>query len=185
MDNKGFVFSFKDDNTAKKFTDYVKNFAADKDLNQKIEEAESEDQVYEILKERNLINMSFQEFMSALNQTCEKMEAACDKANGELSIEELESVVGGSIFSKSYWKKNWKKVVSYVPFVGDLAVTVAEIATGEVKGAGYITSKIATTIGGIGLEVLGDIAGCGVGGYVAGQLYTRGMGLAEKEAFGN
>ena len=102
MDNKGFVFSFKDENTAKKFTDYVKNFAADKELNQKIEEAESEDQVYEILKERNLIDMSFQEFMSALNQACEKMEAACDKANGELSIEELESVVGGSIFSKSY-----------------------------------------------------------------------------------
>ena len=185
MDNKGFVFSFKDENTAKKFTDYVKNFAADQDLNQKIEEAESEDQVYEILKERNLINMNFQEFMSAVNQACEKMEAACDKANSELSIEELESVVGGSIFSKSYWKKNWKKVVSYVPFVGDLTVTIAEVASGEVKGGAHIATKFLTTLDGIGLETLGDLAGGPVVGYVAGQLFTKQMAVVEKQVYGN
>jgi hypothetical protein len=183
MGKKEFLFSFKDDETAKKFTDYVKTFAEDKELNQKIQEAQSEDQVYEILKEKNLINMSFQEFLSALDQACEKMGAACDSSDGELSFEELESVVGGSIFSKNYWKKNWKKVVSYVPFIGDLTVTVAEIATGEVKGAGHITSKIAATLGGIGLEVIGDLAGCGIGGYVAGQIYTKAWSPAIKDAF--
>lgn len=149
MDNKEFVFSFKDENTAKKFTDYVKNFAADQDLNQKIEEAESEDQVYEILKERNLIDMSFQEFMSALNQACEKMEAACDKANNKLSVEELDSIVGGGIFSKNGWvMKNWKEIVSYIPYVGDMMVTVADIATGEVKGKEAITCDVILGLGG-------------------------------------
>ena len=158
MDNKGFVFSFKDENTAKKFTDYVKNFAADKELNQKIEEAESEDQVYEILKERNLIDMSFQEFMSALNQACEKMEAACDKANNKLSFEELDSIVGGGIFSKNGWvRKNWKEIVSYVPYVGDMMVSITEIASGEVKGKHDITCSIILGLGGKKVLKAGEI----------------------------
>ena len=184
MDNKGFVFSFKDENTEQKFRDYVNNFAADKELNQKIEEAESEDQVYELLKERNLINMDFQEFMSALDLTCEKLGTACDSVQGELSPEELEGIVGGSIFSKKWWKEKWKKVVSYVPFIGDLAVTITEVATGEVKGGAHIATKFLTTLGGIGIETLGAITGAEAVGYIGGQLYTKCMAPGEKAAFG-
>ena len=157
MENKGFVFSFKDEESAKKFSDYVKKIEADKELNQKIEKAESKEQAYKLLKERNLINMDFQEFISALDQTCEKMAAACDKANGELSIEELESIVGGGIFSKSWWKKNWKKAMSFVPITGDLTVAISDIASGEVKGKHDITCSIILGLGGKKVLKAGEI----------------------------
>ena len=185
MENMDIYFTFKDAKTAQEFIEYSKKFAEDKELNQRLQEAKSEDQAYEILKEKGYIDISFQEFMNRLNEICDKLDSVCEQAGNQLSMEELESVVGGHIFQKSWWKKNWKKAVSYVPFVGGLTVSIYDAATGKTSGwesaAKIITSVAAGAIE-AGAAVLSGGASVGVhaavaaGSYGASQVYERGMG---------
>ena len=173
MENKKLYIGFelKDEKAVQDFNEYQKKIASDPEFDKVVKEATSEDQVYEYMKEKGYIDMSFQQFMNSLNELCDKMEEATDKAtegNKELSMEELETVSGGHIFQASWWKKNWKSVVQAIPIVGGVTVAIAEIATGETKG-GFAAARLAVSLGCVLLE---DVPGVG---YVGSQLIERSV----------
>ena len=193
MENMDIYFTFKDAKTAQEFIEYSKKFAEDKELNQRLQEAKSEDQAYEILKEKGYIDISFQEFMNRLNDICDKLDSACEKAGNQLSMEELEGVVGGHIFQKSWWKKNWEKAVSFVPFVGGLTKSIYDVASG--KTAGWeAAGKIIFSVGAGLMETVAAVASGGTsvgahiaiaaGSYGASQVYERGMSAGYDIALG-
>lgn len=184
MENKKIYIGFemKDEKAVQDFNEYQKKLAADPDFAKVVQEAKSEDQVYEYMKEKGYTDMSFQQFMNSLNELCDKMEAASDEAlnsdgKRELSAEELDAVAGGHIFQKSWWKKNWKSVVQAIPVVGGITRTMIEIATGETKG-GFAALRLAVSVGCMFLEEVPGI------GYVGSQMIERvtnnvGMTAAE------
>ena len=175
MENTTLLFTFKDEQDKDKFFDYVKKYESDEDLKKKVEAAQSEDQVYELLKGRGLIDMSFQDFMKSLNNLCDKFGSVLEGKEHELSQEELESVVGGNIFQASWWKKNWKKVVSYIPGA-TLVEDIIDVAKGKTKGL-EAAAKIMTGIAGTAIEVAGHVVGAPIDvTYGVTQLYERGMG---------
>ena len=193
MEDMEIHFTFKDEKTAQEFLEYSKRFAEDKEVNQRLQQVKSEDQAYEILKEKGYINMSFQEFMNKLNEVCDKLDSACENSRNQLSIEELEGVVGGHIFQGSWWKKNWQKAVSFVPFVGGLTKSIYDVASG--KTAGWeAAGKIIFSVGAGLMETVAAVASGGTsvgahiaiaaGSYGASQVYERGMNAGYDIALG-
>ena len=184
MEGMEIHFTFKDEKTAQEFLDYSKRFAEDREVNQRLQQVKSEDQAYEILKEKGYINMSFQEFMNKLNEVCDKLDSACENSRNQLSIEELEGVVGGHIFQGSWWKKNWQKVVSFVPFLGGLTSSIYDAATGKTSGWDSV-GKIGISVGAGLIETIGAVASGGAsigahiaisaGSYAGSHVYERGM----------
>lgn len=156
---------------AAKYNDIKQKMLSDKEFLAAFDKAEAKEEVYDLLKEKNYIDFSYEEFLSRI----EKFEGMTKEAfnNQELSLDQLEHVVGGSIFTDigNFFEDHWKDVVKCVPFVGSGVVKIVEVAKGETTG-GFLEVGGSTFVGGL-VEIAGSVTGLPITGYVAGQIASR------------
>lgn len=182
MEDIKIKMTFSDENAAKDFIEYSKKFDSDQELQKKLGEAESEEQLYEAMKEGDYINMSFQEFMDAFKKSIDKFDSIIEEnSKFQLNSEELDSITGGvkfKILRKSWWTKDHvKDLVKYVPAVGGTAVSIWDAAE---KNEGWKSvGKIASSamLGAFDAVALGS--GIGVGAHL---LVYAGTQASERAA---
>ncbi len=170
-------FVFDSEETAKKWLALQKKMSEDKAFQNELDNAEEKD-YYEIYKKYGYTDLSAEEFSKFLEQFSN------DK-NQQLTMEEMESVVGGGA-----WWRHLAKAVGYVPAIGGLLSIVTEsagcLATGEQPsyksfGEGMAKIGISTVLGLVDVAALAiPGAGFGIhaGAYAATQVAERAIDTA-------
>ena len=153
----------------------------DKAFLSKTKQCKSFEELYNVYCEFGYTDLNYDDFKETFEARVKNIEENLD--SDQLSAEELDMVVGGSIFS---WVK---KAINFVPFVGPLITTTIDVCTGELKGAGNIaarygiavvsglfdtTAALATGGASVGAKLLikGGISALKAGGNIAVGLAT-------------
>ena len=105
----------------------------DEEFLSKTKKCESFEELYKLYCDYGYTDLEYESFKSAFEARVNQLEANGSKY--QLSVDELDTVVGGSLWG---WVK---KAINFVPFVGPLVTTTLEVCTGELKGEDVVVSK--------------------------------------------
>ena len=105
----------------------------DEEFLSKTKKCESFEELYKLYCDYGYTDLEYESFKSAFEARVNQLEANGSKY--QLSVDELDTVVGGSLWG---WVK---KAINFVPFVGPLVTTTIEVCTGELKGVGNIAAR--------------------------------------------
>lgn len=125
----------------------------DKKFLEEVKKCKTEKELYDKYIEYKYTNLSPEDFKKAFKT---KLDAIAKEGTIELSEEQLDAVVGGSV---SEW---FSRVTNLIPIVGGFVATTIDIACGNVKGAGNIAARFAGATLKAGLDMLGGYGGAGI-----------------------
>lgn len=101
--------------------------------------------------------------------------ASAKTSKMELSIEELDAVVGGSAWDV------FKDVAGYVPFVGTLAKFVLDLSDGSLRGTNNIMARLGVVLAVAAFDAVSTIATGGLLGLAKGIIQS-GLASVGKDA---
>ncbi len=159
----------KDEATAQKYRLLAEKMATDKDFLERLQTCGTERQIYDLYKEKGYTDLSYEDFIMQLGDQLEQIHK--QMGTFELSMEELESVVGGfSLFTFI------TSALSCVPVAGPIISGVAKAIKAGIDGKGIEQIVLDCAIG-AGLAMFDAVIMIGTAGMGAGAATAINIGV--------
>ncbi len=165
MENKlHFDVTCQSQEIAAKYEELARKMLNDKEFHEALKNCKSEREIYDLYVKHGYTDLPYEEFAKQLGDTLHQIQSTNLVGNAELTMEELEGVVGGFSFFNFF-----TSVISVIPIAGPIISGVAKAVKAGVDGKGFsgVVLELAEGAGLAMVDAVVTIATAGAGTTVA------------------